>query len=71
MKLTRIITGVMVVSVALVLLSALLNLVDVVTITSAVIGKQDNGWSGLLATLLGIGALAIFYYAIGSQSGTG
>ena len=63
MRLTRIITGVMVVSVALVLLSALLNLVDVVAITSAVVGKQDNGWSGLLAMLLAIAALAIFVYA--------
>lgn len=64
MRLTRIITGVMVVSVVLVLLSALLNLVDVVAITSAVVGKQDNGWSGLLAMLMAIAALAIFVYAV-------
>ena len=63
MRLTRIITGVMIVSVALVLLSALLNLVDVVAITSAVVGKQSNGASGSLAILLAIAALAIFVYA--------
>lgn len=63
MRLTRIITGVMIVSVALVLISALLNLVDVVAITSAVVGKQSNGWSGSLAILLAIAALAVFVYA--------
>ena len=63
MKMTSIISGVMAVSVVLVVLSAFLNLVDVVAIISNVIGKQDNGLYGLVALLLGVAALAVFVYA--------
>lgn len=63
MKITSIIAGVMAVSGVLVVLSAFLNLVDVVAIFGGVLGKQDNGWYGLVALLLGLAALGIFFYA--------
>ena len=63
MKITNIIAGVMAVSGVIVVLSAFLNLVDVVAIFGGVLGKQDNGWYGLVALLLGLATLGIFVYA--------
>ena len=63
MKITSIIAGVMAGSGVLVVLSAFLNLVDVVAIFGGVLGKQDNGWYGLVALLLGLVTLGIFFYA--------
>ena len=63
MKMTNLIAVVMAVSGALVVLGGMLNSASVVAIFSGVVGKQDGGWYGIVALLLGLTVIAVFVYA--------
>lgn len=63
MKMTNLIAVVMAVSGALVVLGGILNSASVVAIFSGVVGKQDGGWYGVVALLLGLTVIAVFVYA--------
>ena len=63
MKMTNLIAVVMAVSGALVVLGGILNSASVVAIFSDVVGKQDGGWYGVVALLLGLTVIAVFIYA--------
>ena len=63
MKMTNLIAVVMAVSGALVVLGGILNSASVVAIFSGVVGKQDGGWYGIVALLLGLTVIAVFVYA--------
>ena len=63
MKMTNLIAVVMAVSGALVVLGGILNSASVVAIFSGVVGKQDGGWYGAVALLLGLAVLGVFFYA--------
>ena len=60
---TSVIAGVMAVSGVLVVLGGILNSASVVAIFSGVVGKQDGGWYGIVALLLGLTVIAVFVYA--------
>ena len=63
MKMTNLISIVMVVSGALVVLGGILNSASLVAISSGVVGKQDGGWYGTVALLLGLSVTGVFVYA--------
>lgn len=63
MKMTNLIAIVMAVSGVLVVLGGILNSASVVAIFSGVVGKQDGGWYGVVALLLGLTVIAVFIYA--------
>ena len=63
MKMTNLISIIMAVSGALVVLGGILNSASVVAISSGVVGKQDGGWYGIVALLLGLSVTGVFVYA--------
>ena len=63
MKMTNLIAVVMAVSGVLVVLGGILNSVNVVAIFSGVVGKQNGGWYGIVALLVGLAVTALFVYA--------
>ena len=63
MKMTNLISIVMAVSGALMVLGGILNSASVVAISSGVVGKQDGGWYGIVALLLGLSVTGVFVYA--------
>lgn len=63
MKKTNLIAIVMAVSGSMVVLGGILNAASVVAIFSGVVGKQEGGWYGAVALVLGLVVAGVFIYA--------
>ena len=63
MKMTSLMAVIMAVSGSLVVLGGILNSFSVVAIFSGVVGRQNGGWYGVVALLLGLAVIAAFVCA--------